>query len=216
MGTHTESGTTADQALEQLSQGNQRFAAGLQQHPHLDHERRARVAAEGQQPLAIVIGCADSRVPVELVFDCGIGDLFVIRVAGNACTNDVIGSIEYGIGLLDTPLCIILGHTGCVAVSGALTGTEMQGAIPALLAPITPAVAQVKREHPGIPLDKLLTYAVKAHVRQSLADLITSSVLVRARMQDGRLRLLGAVYDMDTGYVEWLGSHPEEVQLLQT
>ena len=206
---------TPDQALALLQQGNQRFASGASLHPRLDFTRRAQVVADGQQPCATVLSCSDARVPPELIFDCGIGDLFVIRVAGNICAIDETASAEYGACHIGTPLCVVLGHTYCLAVTNVLKGVEAQGCIPTLAAAISPAVEQSQRDHPGIGPDQLVNYAVKLNVWQSIEDLLGRSALIRQRVRDGALKIIGAVYDLDTGYVDWLGAHPEEARLMQ-
>jgi carbonic anhydrase len=208
-------GITADEALQQLGAGNQRYAAANSAHPRQGHDRRAEVVANGQKPIVTLVSCSDSRVPVELIFDAGIGDLFVIRVAGNVCANDEIGSAEYGIDHLGTPLCVVLGHSYCGAVTAVLTGAQLHGCIPALMAPIVPAVERAKREHPGMNADQLVKYAVQFNVWQSIEDLLSHSSSIRQRARDGALKIVGAVYDLDSGYVDWLGAHPEEALLLK-
>ena len=205
---------TPDQALALLQAGNQRFASGASAHPRLDFPRRAQVVADGQQPYATVLCCSDSRVPPELILDSGIGDLFVVRIAGNISATDEVASVEYGVCHIGTPLCTVLGHSYCGAVTAVLTGAQLHGCIPALVAPISPAVERAKSEHPGMGFEQLLKYAVQFNVWQSIEDLRGRSAAIRQRVREGALKIVGAVYDLDTGYVDWLGAHPEEARLL--
>lgn len=155
------------QALARLEKGNARFAAGKTVHSHTTAARIANIAKEGQHPFATVITCSDSRVPVEEVFDQGVGDVFVIRVAGNVCDVDEVGSIEYGVDDLETPLMVVLGHTECGAVTAVVTQAELHGSIPQLVDNIEPAVAKAQESHPE--QERLLAYtggpdeAVSAH-----------------------------------------------------
>ena len=134
---------TADEALAKLMEGNARFVSGDMQHPNLSAERRAELA-EGQAPYAVIVSCSDSRVPPELVFDAGPGDLFVIRVAGNIVGDDAQASIEYAVGVLKTPLVLVMGHESCGAVGAAVKtqteGTEFPGSIHDLVETIRPSV----------------------------------------------------------------------------
>ncbi|MCA9730151.1 MAG: carbonic anhydrase, partial [Candidatus Eisenbacteria bacterium] len=140
---------TPDQALEALKAGNDRFVTGTSLFPHLDRKRRYETA-KGQTPFVTVIGCSDSRVPIEALFDQGIGDVFVIRVAGNVCDTDEIGSIEYGVDHLGTPLMVVLGHESCGAVTAVVKDAEIHGSIPKLVDNIGPAVATARKFHPSL------------------------------------------------------------------
>jgi len=201
--------TSAD-ALQALQEGNSRYVAGSPAHPNQDAARRAAVAA-GQDPFVTVLACADSRVPVEVLFDQGIGDVFVVRVAGNVSDTDEVGTIEYGVGHLNTPLLVVLGHTGCGAVKAVLDGAEVHGSIPALVDNIVPAVERARVTAPGAAL---FAQAVKLNVWQSIDDLFLQSAEVRELVRHGKLRVVGAVYDLASGSVEWLGAHPEQARLL--
>src|SRR5688572_4328071 len=134
---------SGEDALTALKDGNTRYIAGKPIHPNQDAARRTTVA-KGQNPFATVLTCSDSRVPVELLFDQGLGDTFVVRVAGNVSDTDEVGSIEYGVGHLNTPLLVVMGHTSCGAVKAVLEGLQVHGSIPALVDNITPAIAQAK------------------------------------------------------------------------
>ncbi|MEE8451427.1 MAG: carbonic anhydrase, partial [Thermoguttaceae bacterium] len=204
--------TPAD-ALTALQEGNHRFAAGENIHGNLDDVRRNQTATEGQHPFATVIACSDSRVPVESVFDRGVGDIFTIRVAGNVCDTDEIGSIEYGVDHLGTPLMVVLGHTGCGAVTAVVTGAELHGSIPSLVDNIGPAVEKAKHDHPDTHGKDLVPAAVEANVWQSIDDLFKSSPATRKLVKAGTLQVVGAVYDLGSGEVKWLGEHPEAAKL---
>jgi methyl-accepting chemotaxis protein len=200
--------------MQRLTQGNTRFVNGTSTHERTDRERMIETSTHGQHPFATVIACSDSREPVERVFDQGIGDVFVIRVAGNVCDTDEIGSIEYGVDHLGTPLMVVLGHSQCGAVGAVAKGAEVHGSIPELIDNIEPAVARVRAENPELTGDAFLRACEKANVFQSIADLLAGSEAVRKRVQAGQVRVVGAYHDIATGQVEWLGSHPQEARLL--
>lgn len=185
---------TPDQALTQLMAGNQRFMDRKRLNPHQDFARLSEVATS-QTPFAAILSCADSRVVPEIVFDQGIGDLFVVRVAGNIAITEDVASEEYAIAKLKTPLLLVLGHERCGAVTAALEGTGFPGAIDSLVVAIQPAI-QASEGEPG---DRL-TNAVKANVRLQVQRLQTSSIIASA-VQAGALKVVGAFYDLDTGEV---------------
>jgi carbonic anhydrase len=203
---------SADQVLSDLKAGNERFVSGAATHQRQDAARLAETAG-GQHPLATVITCSDSRVPPELLFDMGLGDLFTIRVAGNVCDTDEIGTAEYGAEHLGTPLLVVMGHSSCGAVKAVCTHAEVGGSIPALVDNIIPAVERAHAES-GLEGDALVPAAVEANVWQSISDMISGSEDVRELMHAGKLTVVGAVYDISTGKVAWLGEHPEEAALL--
>ena len=205
----------ADQALKELQKGNARFAKGKMLQLRRDQARRGETA-KGQHPFVTVLTCSDSRLPPEIVFDQGLGDVFTVRVAGNVADVDEIGTIEYGVGHLQTPLCVVLGHTACGAVTAVVKGAEVHGNIPALVDNIIPAVESTRQQHPELSGDQLIPAAIEANVFQSIADILTHSEEVRGLVKEGKLRVLGAVYDIQTGKVRWLGVHPGQVALLST
>ncbi len=204
----------ADEALQRLKEGNARFVAGESAHPNSDAARRVETARGGQHPFVTVVACSDSRSPVERLFDQGIGDVFVIRVAGNVCDTDEVGSIEYGVDHLGTPLLVVLGHTLCGAVTAVTTGAEVHGNIPPLVENIKPAVAAAQKAHPDLHGKDLVPAAIKANVWQAIDDLMRTSPTTRKLVRAGKLKVLGAIYDLESGKIEWLGSHPEESRLL--
>ncbi len=193
-GTHPHSTLTPDQALEKLIEGNQRFVNRKRLNPHQSVGRLTEVAS-GQAPFAAILSCADSRVVPEIVFDRGIGDLFVVRVAGNIAITEDIASEEYAVGVLQAPLLMVLGHERCGAVAAALEGGEFPGVIESLVFAIRPAI-QASAAEPG---DRL-TNAVKANIRLQVQRLQTSSVIAAA-IEEGKLKIVGAYYDLDTGKV---------------
>ena len=207
-------GISAVEATRILKEGNERYVEGKARHPHQGRERRALTSAQGQHPLATVLTCSDSRVPPEIIFDQGLGDLFVVRVAGNVAATDEIGSIEYAVDHLNTPLVVVMGHTQCGAVSAVLNNAKLPPNIAALTEPIKPAVAQAKADHPGAAQDVLLAAAIKDNVWQAIADMLEQSPILRDKIKAGQVRVVGAVYDIDTGKVEWLGPHPDQASLI--
>jgi carbonic anhydrase len=206
-------GVTADEALTQLKEGNGRYYTGGLTQPHRDFARMRETARKGQHPVASILTCSDSRLPVELVFDQGVGDVFVIRVAGNVCGQHEAGTIEYGVDHLKTPVLVVLGHSRCGAVTAVATDAKLHGNIPRLVAGIRPAVDRAKKDHPDKHGADLAPAAIKLNVWQSIDDLFRNSPIVRKLANQGRLKVVGAVYDLDTGKVEWLGEHPEKDRL---
>jgi carbonic anhydrase len=213
MRTYGEAPLNSDQALAVLTEGNKRFVEGHCEHPHLTKELRHKLAS-GQHPFVTIMTCADSRVPVELLFDQGIGDTFVIRVAGNVSDIDEIGSIEYGVCHLHTPLLVIMGHTRCGAVTAVFNQEELHGCIPSLVDNITPAVVSAKENEHGESQDQLIMEAIKSNVWNSIKDLLKGSPEVLQLAKEGAVKIVGAIYDIDSGVVSWLGEHPQKATLL--
>jgi carbonic anhydrase len=184
--------TTPGQALNRLLAGNRRFVLGNLAHPRRDSVNRAE-QAEGQTPFAIVLGCADSRVPPEIVFDEGIGDLFSVRVAGNTAADDIVlGSIEYAAAVLESVLIVV------AAIDFVTKGTQAPGQIGAVAQPIVPAVEAVKTTPP----DQLLDAATKENVRRTVGLLQSSRPILAPLMQSGKLKVVGAEYELHSGRVE--------------
>lgn len=202
-------------ALARLIEGNARFAGGKLDYPHCDAARRKECAEGGQHPFATVLTCSDSRLAVENIFDQGIGDVFVVRVAGNVADTDEIATIEYGVGHLHTPLLVVLGHSRCGAVNAACAGGHLEGFLPFLIDNIRPAVEQVRTASPALKGDALVDACVQANVMQSLADVLRRSAEVRSLVASGKLQAVGAVYDLETGRVRWLGNHPAERAIIE-
>ncbi len=204
----------ADEVIEQLKQGNKRYVDGQLATPHLDQPRRAETTSKGQRPQATILACSDSRVPVESIFDQGIGDVFSVRVAGNVCGIDELGTIEYGVGHVETPLVVVLGHTKCGAVTAAATGAAVHGSIPALLDDIQPAVDQVKNSQPHLTGEAFIDACATVNVWRSIEQMLTQSQVLQERAKTGKVKIVGAVYHIGEGTIEWLGTHPRQSELL--
>lgn len=187
----------ADRALATLLAGNQRYVNNQLMHQHQTRSRFQEVA-QSQQPIACILGCADSRVPPEIIFDQGLGDLFVIRVAGNGLNDAVLGSIEFAAIELNVPLVIVLGHERCGAVTAAVQQAQALGHVSSLLQAIQPVVDQV-RDQPGDLLDN----AVRANVQRVVAELQASQPIGEL-VQQGKVKVVGARYDLDQGAIELL------------
>jgi carbonic anhydrase len=194
---------SADDALQRLKAGNQRFVAGTARFPTVQKEILADLA-KGQQPYATILACSDSRVPPELIFDAGFGELFIIRVAGNVMSPEIAGSLQYAGSHLQTSLFIVLGHTKCGAVAAAidthLRGTRQLSRIQLLVDHITPGLSDLDVQ---LTPEAMLTQAVEANVRWSIHQLLELPD-ARARVEKGKAKLLGAVYEIETGCVRFL------------
>ncbi|MBF0177006.1 MAG: carbonic anhydrase [Magnetococcales bacterium] len=195
--------TTLDQAMRYLREGNRRFAKRSMERPNQTLIRQSEVETDGQHPFATIISCSDSRVPVELIFDRGIGDLFVVRVAGNVVHTDAIATCEYGVGHLGTPLIVVLGHTRCGAVTAVVKNDHLGGKIPQLVDNIVPAVER-SRAKKLIGVNALILDAIKENVRQSISDIFNGSEELTTLAHQGRMAAVGGVYNLETGEVEWL------------
>lgn len=207
-------GVDADAALNLLTEGNQRWVEDKPQDPSAGLSRRQLLAEQGQKPFATIITCADSRLPVERLFDRGVGELFVIRVAGNVAGESETGTIEYGVGHLKTPLLVVMGHTKCGAVAAAAGGAELHGSLGKLVARVGPAVERARRGNPGVSSDELPALAIRENVWQTMFDLFKSSEEVRSAVRSGELRVIGAVCDLSTGKVNWMGEHPWQAEII--
>lgn len=184
-----------DQALKMMLDGNNRYVSGAATRPHQTEARRQEVA-KGQKPFAMVLSCADSRVPPEILFDQGLGDLFVVRVAGNIATNEGIGSLEYGAAVLGARLVMVLGHEYCGAVDAAFKGQDVPGNIKSVVSSIAPAVAHVKAK-PNPTLDA----ATVENVKIVLEAINSKSTILSDMVKKGTMKIVGASYDLDTGHV---------------
>jgi len=189
---------SADTVLRELKAGNDHHVAKRYQHPHQSAARQRELAAT-QAPHAIILSCADSRVAPEIILDQGLGDLFDVRVAGNVATDTELASIEYAASHLHTPLVVVMGHQKCGAVTAAAESGEAEGHLPSLLGLIRPAIERAKGQ-PGDLIDNAVRINVENVVRQ-----IRGSAPVLAPLVDrGALKVVGAVYSLDTGKVAWL------------
>src|SRR5215467_14434721 len=191
-------GAGADDALSQLLNGDNRFVAGKSEEPHgAALLERRHVVAKDQKPFAVILSCLDSRVPPELVFDVRLGDIFVVRTAGEVVGAVELGSIEYAIEHLGTRLIVVLGHQRCGAVSAAVSGATETGDIPDVLKAILPAVEETKGQS-GDPIEN----AVRANARDIAKRLQTTGPIITPRVQSGDVKIVPAYYSLDTGQVE--------------
>lgn len=183
--------TTPDEALAALYAGNRRFVSGKPLAIHRDMDR-VKAIAPRQTPFAAFLGCADSRVPIEMIFDQGFGDLFVTRIAGNVATSENIGSLEFGTLLLGAKVLYVLGHTSCGAVAATVQGDEVPGQISGLFQHIRPAVRTAKGK---------LDIAIEENVRNQAQILAESSPVISKLIREGKLKVAGGVYDLGSGIV---------------
>jgi carbonic anhydrase len=193
---------SAAEVLRELKAGNDHHVAKRYTHPHQTAARQRELTGS-QAPHAIILSCADSRVAPEIVLDQGLGDLFDIRVAGNIASDAELASIEYAAEHLHTPLLVVMGHQKCGAVTAAAESGEADGHLPALLALIRPAVEKAKAQ-PGDLIDN----AVRINVENVVRQIRASKPLLGALADRGQLMVVGAVYSLDTGRVEWLPQNP--------
>jgi carbonic anhydrase len=189
---------TAQQALQKLAEGNARFVQEKATHPHQSAERRAEVIP-GQNPFAVILGCSDSRIPPEIIFDQGIGDLFVVRTAGQVVDDVALGSIEYAVEHLGVPLVVVLGHDKCGAINATIAGGEAAGHIGSLVAALNPAVEKAKKMGRE---DQLLNNSIDENVRMIALQLRSSQPLLSKLAAEGKLRIVSARYRLDSGRVE--------------
>lgn len=190
--------------LGKLQYGNELFAKGKLLPPKVDEMTRYKLETEGQKPFAIVLTCADSCVPPELIFNQGLGDLFVVRVAGNIVNAENLASIEYAVEHLKAPLLVVLGHTHCGAVKAAVSGKSLEGHLPHLTAHIEPVVRHVRSTHPHLKGDALVERVIRENVRHVLQSVYDRSAIVRKYYKMGKLEFAGGVYLLREGKVEWL------------
>jgi carbonic anhydrase len=194
---------TPSQVIDELKKGNERFRTGKM--APRDYLAEQRSSAAGQYPAAVVLGCLDSRVPVEVVFDAGIGDTFTGRVAGNAINDDMLGSMEFGCAASGAKVVVVLGHTACGAVKGAIDDVVL-GNLTGLLARIKPAVSATKFD--GEKSSKNATYVdavARTNVLLGLAEIRRRSPILEELETKGTIKIAGAMYDLSTGAVEFVG-----------
>ncbi len=194
---------TPDGVVQILKEGNQRFVSGTL--TERDHSQQVRQAALGQYPKAMVLSCVDSRVPVEDVFDRGIGDVFVARVAGNFVNTDILGSMEFGCKVAGSKLVLVLGHEHCGAVKGAIDNVEL-GNITSMLKNIRPAIDHFS-DYEGDQSSKnqeFVHMVAERNVRLAIAQIREKSPTLNEMESSGKIKIVGALYDMDTGAVDFL------------
>lgn len=198
MHSHPRQSPTPAEALAQLMAGNDRFVTGQAKHPRQNTLRRAELS-DGQQPFAVILGCSDSRVPPELLFDQGLGDLFVIRVAGNVVDEVGLGSIEYAAAHLHTPLVMVLGHAQCGAVSATVADGELEGHLPHLAKAIQPAVDRARTRE-----GNLIDNAIRENALMVADQLRSAGPVLTELVKAEKLKVVAAYYDLDSGMVSLL------------
>lgn len=225
--THDEP-VTPEEALYTLKEGNARFVKGSTNHEATERAWREALSNHGQSPYATIIGCADSRCPVEIIFDAKPGDIFVLRNAGNTCTHSegsMVGSVEYSVQHLRTKLILVLGHTKCGAIAGATktmlankdnaskdnTSKPCNTVLDVLLSDLVPVAAQAQDElAPNASMDEIANHAIKVNVLHTMERVLEYSATVRDMVRSGEVALQGAIYNLDTGAVEFLGRLPRQ------
>jgi len=201
--------TSSEQALTRLREGNQRFAAGVRSIETLVKQTKKADFIEGQAPFAIILGCSDSRVPAELVFDQGLGDLFVIRVAGNIVAPSQIGSVEFAAELFGTPLVVVLGHTLCGAVMATIDNLEHPAKddkslnVLSIVNRIQPSVEPLFETELRKNPEQLLNASIRANIYAATNHLRHGSQLLEQLIEQGKLTIVGAEYSLETGVVEF-------------
>jgi len=203
---HAGGGVTPASALQMLTDGNARFVADHPRHPHQSASRRTEIA-QGQKPFAVVLACADSRVSPEVVFDTGLGDLFVVRVAGNVTDDAVLGSIEYAIEHLGAPLVVVMGHERCGAVQATIDAAGSKEPTPGHVGALINAVKPALEAEAPTPAETLLDRVVVANVRR-VAGQISADAPVAALVKAGKLKVVGGRYDLDTGEFKLVETPP--------
>ncbi len=200
---------SADEALARLQEGNQRYVDNDTRLAEVSNWQRRAEVARGQEPFAIILGCSDSRVPAEIVFDQGLGDLFVIRVAGNVVAPSQIGSVEFAASQFGTPLVVVLGHSNCGAISATLQqlkkpessqSPNLQSIVDRVRPAVEPLIAKASEGDDAA----LMGEAVRANVAASVHNLADGSDILRQLIEAGRLRVVGAEYSLETGQVTFL------------
>ncbi|VAW44350.1 Carbonic anhydrase, beta class [hydrothermal vent metagenome] len=192
--------------LLKLKEGNKRFAAGESNQDVKSISSQRISVAQRQKPFAVILGCSDSRVPAELVFDQGLGDLFVVRVAGNVVAPSQVGSVEFAVTMFGSPLVVVLGHSNCGAIEATIDAMKNPGEstsinIQAIVKRVKPAIESLLL---NTTLDQVKTEdAVKANVQKSVAQLSSASEIIESKVTDGRLKVIGACYDLKTGVVDF-------------
>ncbi len=195
--TEIQDGISPDRAIEMLKEGNQRFLN--KNETERDLHVQVNQTSGGQFPYAAVLSCIDSRVPVELTFDQGIGDIFSARVAGNIINEDILGSIEYACGVAGSKAILVLGHTKCGAVTAACQGVEL-GNITALLSKVKPAIKEVQERTGQLEVEEV----TKSNVNQSIQEIREKSALLADLEKEGKIKIVGAVYHVEDGRVTFL------------
>ena len=192
---------SAEQIWNSLVEGNKRFVAGTPLSRDIVSQRRS--LEKTQNPPVSVLSCSDSRLPSEAIFDQGLGDLFVVRIAGNSAEPMGIGSLEFAVRILGTQVIVVLGHQRCGGVTAACSGEKMPSSnLEALIQPIMESCRIAKEQHGS---EDLIDFAIKTHVRKTANDLLSSSEILKQASDAGKLSIIGAYYSLDSGVVTRLG-----------
>lgn len=210
-------GVSPDEAWRMLSAGNERFARNLVLRPHADAEHR-RELANGQAPWAAVVTCSDSRLAPEILFDQGLGDLFVVRDAGNSAKHATeVGSLEYAVEHLGTRLIVILGHSKCGAVTAAVKGVpkDDHSSIDELAAELKPAADEARDKVGGLSGAPLVEAAIERNVLMQMKQLLQASPVIAEMVEEGKVKVVGGIYDLENSRVNWLGEHPSEKAVIE-
>ncbi len=194
-------GISPDEALQRLIDGNGRFVEGKQAGNDIGENRR-RELTKGQSPFAVILSCSDSRVPPEHIFDQGLGDIFVVRVAGNVADSIELGSVEYAVEHLGTPLILVLGHQMCGAVKATVDGGKPEGNIGSIVKKIAPAVKKAKSSVKDKDKDKLLDAAILENTKNSAKTLTAKSAIIKHLVEENKVKIVAGVYNMATGRVD--------------
>ncbi|MCW8922977.1 MAG: carbonic anhydrase [Gammaproteobacteria bacterium] len=200
---------TASEAIKKLKEGNQRFVSGVRSIDTIVKQIQRADFIEGQAPFAIILGCSDSRVPAEIIFDQGLGDLFVIRVAGNIVAPSQVGSVEFAAELFGTQLVVVLGHSMCGAVKATIDelerpSEEKSSNVLSIVDRIRPTVEPLFETELRNDPDKLLESSIHANILASTNHLMHGSQMLENMVQQGKLKIVGAEYSLETGYVNFL------------
>ncbi len=197
---HVNNPHTPHQALAELKAGNQRFKSGQMKHPNQDSSRREQLVKEGQTPMAAILACSDSRVPVELIFDQGFGDVFIVRVPGSIPGPTQLGGLEYAVDHLGVPLIVVLAHTKCGAMTAALANVKPGGPLGEVLSWLDPVVAEVE----SLPQDDRMDAALVASTKYAIKCFKEACPKAAQAESEGRLAIVGAVYHLETDDVIFL------------
>lgn len=193
-----------ERVLQALQEGNQRFLENKSIAHNWQEEKVKKTGTYGQVPSVGVLSCADSRVPVELIFDLGVGDLFVCRNAGAMDSPEVSATFEYGVAALGVHTLLVLGHTKCGAVSATLENKPLPGNIGHLVASLRPAVQKTLKGNPKASAEEILPAAIEETIRYQMDSLLGKSALLQEAHKSGKLRVIGAIYEVETGKVRFL------------
>ncbi len=199
----TQASTTPDSALQMLKDGNDRFVAGRTR--NCDLMKQVKETADQQSPIATIVGCIDSRVPPEMVFDQRLGDIFAARIAGNFVNTDILGSLEFATKLAGSKLIVVLGHTNCGAIKGAADDAKL-GNLTAMLANIRPSLA--KLNYSGVPSSKdkkLVQMLADQNAKDAAKMIVDKSEVIATLVKEGKVKIVSAMHDISTGKVSWYG-----------